>query len=279
MPLCAQPHYLMKILPFLAIAMLSAMPVQAADDAWVVPADQTKFHVFVLMGQSNMAGYGEILPEDRQPVPRIVNIPNLPADANWQPAAHPLHNLQKSNNFGLGLPFATHYRDAHPDVTVGLISCAVGGAPISQMNKGSKVYDDAMIKIRRAAAQGTLKGVLWHQGESDTVSDELATGYEAKLHQLIRDIRQDTGIPTLPFVAGDLAEFYGTGKDHNSPARVARIQQVRGALKSLPAKVPHTAFAPSTGAKSPDAHMVHMTRESYILLGQAYFDAWNRITR
>ena len=212
-------------------------------------------------------------------VERIVNIPNVCPEFAWKPAAHPLHNRHSSDNFGLGLPFAIRYRDDHPGVTVGLISCAVGGEPIDQLNKGSKVYADAIKKIQWASRQGVLKGVLWHQGESDTVDATLAGAYEGKLHQLIRNLRQDTGVAGLPFIAGDLAGFYGTGKDHNSPARVAQIQQVRAALKALPAKVPDTAFAPSTGAKSPDANMVHMTRDSYIMLGTTYYDAWKRISK
>jgi hypothetical protein len=127
-----------------------------------------------------------------------------------------------------------------------------------------------MQKAAFARKQGVIKGVLWHQGESDTVSLEKANAYEGKLHALVHDLRQDLGDDTLPFVVGNLAEFYGTGKDHSAPARVAQINMVRDALRALPLKVPHTGFAESTGCASPDQHQVHFDRASYQKLGPRY---------
>ena len=98
----------------------------------------------------------------------------------------------------------------------------------------------------------------------------MANSYEAKLHQLIKDLRKDLNITNLPFVVGNLAEFYGTGNDHNAPERVKKINQVKKALRDLPSKVKYTGFAESTGGKSIDHHMVHFDRESYIILGKRY---------
>lgn len=64
-----------------------------------------------------------------------------------------------------------------------------------------------------------LKGILWHQGESDRVTEELVLTYEGKLHQLISELQS----PKLPFVVGKLADFFGTGVDHCAPAPIKRI--------------------------------------------------------
>ena len=122
--------------------------------------------------------------------------------------------------------------------------------------------------------QGAVKGVLWHQGESDTVTQAKADSYDQKLQQLIADLRKDLANPKLPFIVGNLAEFYGTGKDHNKPDRVKRIDKVRAVLRSLPKKVKNTGFAESTDCSSPDRHMVHFDRKSYIMLGKRYAKAY-----
>jgi hypothetical protein len=185
---------------------------------------QKETHIFILMGQSNMSGYGELLAEDKIPVDKVFLIPTKGGEKyEWQPAAHPLHNRLSSDRFGLGLPFAKAYLKTHPNVTIRLIPVAWGGAAIDQLSQGTDTYNDGINKALFAQKEGEIKGVLWHQGESDTVTEELANTYEAKLHQLIKDIRTDLSIADLPFIAGNLAEFYGTGKDHNTPERVKNI--------------------------------------------------------
>lgn len=228
-------------------------------------------HIFILMGQSNMSGYGEILLEDKIPVDNIFIIPTKGGEKyEWQPAAHPLHNRLSSDRFGLGLPFSKEYLKKHPNVIIKLIPVAWGGAGIDNLNKGTDTYNDGISKALFAQKEGEIKGVLWHQGESDTVNEELANSYESKLHQFIFDLRADLNAPNLPFVVGNLAEFYSKGKDHNAPERVKRIDQVKKTLRDLPSKVKYTGFVESSDCKSIDQHMVHFDRNSYIILGKRY---------
>lgn len=259
------------------ILLLFSCSKESSD--WNIPKEKKDFHIFVLMGQSNMAGYGELLPQDTILVPKILKLPTLyDKKLDWKPAAHPLHNRLSSDRFGLGLPFAKLYLKKHKGVTVGIIPVAWGGAPIDNINKGSKVYNDFLTKAVYARKHGVIKGILWHQGESDTVDETLANSYEQKLLKMIKDVRTDLGIPELPFIVGNLAEFYGTGKDHCAPQRVKQINKVKNALKNLPTKGVNIGFAESTGAKSIDHHMVHFDRDSYILLGKNYFEEYERIT-
>lgn len=232
---------------------------------------KNEWHIFILMGQSNMAGYGELLPEDSIPLKGVFHIPTICSEEyKWLPAVHPLHNRLKSDRFGLGLPFVKEYKKKHPNVTIGLIPVAWGGASIDQLNKGTDTYNDAISKAKFAKKKGTVKAVLWHQGESDSVNKKLASAYEKKLHQLISDLRTDLGNSQLPFIAGNLAGFYGTGKDHNAPKRVDQINEVKAALRSLTEKVKNTGFVESSGCTSIDHHNVHFNRNSYIILGKRY---------
>ncbi len=265
---------------FLSIAILFCSSAIQSDSDWKIPKRKKNFHIFFLMGQSNMSGYATLEAGDTIPVPHIVKLPTLSTDGlHWQPAAHPLHNRLDSDRFGLGLSFAEAYLKSHQGVTVGLVPLAWGGSGIDNLKKGSAVYADFIKKLAYAKAQGTIKGVLWHQGESDTVTEELAKSYEKKLHQLIADIRADVGDPNLPFIVGNLAEFYGTSKEHNQPDRIERIGIVKSVLRNIPAKLPHTGFVESTGCESIDWHNVHFDRKSYILLGKRYFDVYSTLGR
>ncbi|MEN8192657.1 MAG: sialate O-acetylesterase [Bacteroidota bacterium] len=268
---------LFKVLFMIGILLFNLGCKEERSD-WEIPSDKNDFHIFILMGQSNMSGYGTLIDSDTISVPHILKIPTIfEGEIQWEPAAHPLHNRLDSDRFGLGLPFAKKYLETHKGVTVGLIPLAFGGAGIDGLKKGSKVYKDFLIKAAFAKKHGVVKGVLWHQGESDTVVDELADSYEKKLHQLIADVRASIGNPELPFIVGNLAEFYGTGKDHNKPDRVKRINRVKQALRDVPKNIEFTGFVESTGCTSIDHHNVHFDRESYIILGHRYFDVYSTI--
>ncbi len=167
-----------------------------------VPADKGKFHIFVLMGQSNMAGSGHpVLPEYAKDNPNVILLGN---DMKWNSA-----KIVFGGGMGPGQAFARHYAELHPGVTVGLIQGARGGRSLKELAKGGKDrdgapnYDNVMAKIKEAMKAGTLKGVLWHQGESDC-GDK---AYVEKLKVLVDDLRADTGQKDLPFIAGELGRY------------------------------------------------------------------------
>src|SRR5689334_10791749 len=114
--------------------------------SWELPADSARFRVFLLMGQSNMAGWvAPSQPADLSPVPRVLALggqctlkSRRPRGwTHWLPAAHPLHLNQKGAGFGLALPFASRLLEEQPELTIGLIPCAWGGAGIDQLGPGT----------------------------------------------------------------------------------------------------------------------------------------------
>ena len=239
-----------------------------------IPSSREDFHLFLLMGQSNMSGGVGLAAGDTQPVPHVMKMRYSKAGEGpkWAPGAHPLHPRRpnKKRRLGPGISFAEAYVADKPGVGVGLIPMAWGDRSIEQLGKGSEIYSDAIRHAKAAMQAGTLKGVLWHQGESDTVEQTRTDAYEERLHRLIEDTREDLGNLRLPFIVGNLAEFYGTGKDHKAPDRVARISRIKGILRSLPKKIPHTGFVESTGCSPAARAKVHFDRRSCILLGHRY---------
>lgn len=249
------------------------------EDISDIVVTKEDFHLFLLMGQSNMSGYGTILPDDDKEMEGVYMLRDAkgqPDTYNWIPGKQPIHSRLKSDRFCLAGPFAKSYRELYPQTTVGLIPMAWGGAPIARMSKGTPFYQEAIDKALWAKKQGKLKALLWHQGESDTVSLEHANKYEDSLLQLIKDVRTDLDEPDLIFIIGNLAEFYGTGTDHSAPERVRHINMVKESLRNIPDKLPRVGFVESTGLRSHDRHQVHFDRESYIIFGKRYLDVyWN----
>ncbi len=247
-----------------------------------IPSSKEDFHLFLLMGQSNMSGGVGLAAGDTQPIPHVLKMlySKEGAEPKWAPGAHPLHPRRpnKKPRCGPGISCAEAYVANKPGIVVGLIPMAWGGRSIEQLGKGSEIYNDAIRHAKAAMQAGTLKGVLWHQGESDTVKQTRTDAYEKRLHCLIEDTRKDLGNLRLPFIVGNLAEFYGTGKDHKAPDRVARINRIKGILRSLPKKIAHTGFVESTGCSPAARAKVHFDRRSCILLGHRYAKVYADMT-
>ena len=86
-----------------------------------LPAKEN-FHLFLLVGQSNMAGRGKVALADKKPHPRVLMLNKA---GEWVPAADPLH-FDKPGMVGVGLgkTFGTMVAEKNPGVTVGLIPSA-----------------------------------------------------------------------------------------------------------------------------------------------------------
>lgn len=54
-----------------------------------------------------------------------------------------------------------------PALKIGLVPTAVGGTALRRWIKGGDLYEQAVARARVAAQTGVIRGVLWHQGESD----------------------------------------------------------------------------------------------------------------
>ncbi|QEG00617.1 Arylsulfatase [Stieleria maiorica] len=241
---------------------LGGVTITSAD----VPA-KDQFHLFLLAGQSNMAGRGIVTPADRVPDPRILM---LDREGNWVPATDPLHFDKSIAGVGLGRGFARRYAAEHPDVTVGLVPCAVGGSPIAAWAPGgyhpqtkTHPYDDALARIQTAMASGTFKGILWHQGESDC-KPGLAEAYKANLIDVFGRFRSHVG-ETTPIIIGGLAQ-------RDAPKWTEDRKRVDQAHREVAAELPACALVESTGLTLKSDN-VHFDRQSLLEFGRRYAEA------
>ena len=241
-----------------------ALIVQTSAQDMPLPSKE-RFHLYVLAGQSNMAGRGSVEAGDKAPHQRVLM---LSKEMKWVPASDPMHFDKPIAGVGPGLTFGRVIAEAQPDITVGLIPCAVGGSPIETWTPGayyvetkSHPWDDMIERLHAAQRTGMLKGILWHQGESDC-NPERAPAYEKRLHELIARLREAVKSPNLPFIAGQIGRFQGTTW---TPSH----DLVDQAHRDLPMKVPHTAFVESTGLKD-KGDKLHFDAVSAREFGQRY---------
>ena len=193
--------------------------------------------LWILAGQSNMEGVGNMT--DVETPHDLVQV--FAMNDVWRQAEEPIHRRAESvdpvhnprgeegareareanldvsgavKGAGLGLTFAKEMveRTGRP---VGLVPCAHGGTSMDQWDParrddgGDSLYG-AMLR-RFDAVGGSVRGVLWYQGESDTGGDR-AEAYQDKFEAFIAAVRDDLGDPELPFYYVQLGALAQTGE-------------------------------------------------------------------
>ncbi|KAI3726647.1 hypothetical protein L1987_66446 [Smallanthus sonchifolius] len=226
--------------------------------------------IFLLAGQSNMAGRGGVvndkwdgyIPPQSSPNTAILR---LSADLNWQPATEPLHrdiDYFRACGVGPGMAFANSLLTKDSGIgVIGLVPCAVGGTNISEWVRGGHLYNQ-MIRRTQAALEGggTVKGLLWYQGESDTVSREDAESYKRRSERFFDHVRSDLLLPTLPIIQVALASGAGS-----------YVEKVREAQLGMWLVNLRTIDAKGLGLE-PDG--LHLTTPSQVTLGEMLAQAF-----
>lgn len=163
-----------------------------------------------MAGQSNMAGRGLVEFQDTVSHPRILTI-----DLNGKIilAKEPLHFYEPQlTGLDCGLSFArTLISGIDSSITILLIPAAVGGSSTSQwlgdsLHRNVKLQTNFKEKISLAKKYGAVKGILWHQGESDA-EPALISEYGERLGKLFSLLRGHTGNEQLPIFIGELGSY------------------------------------------------------------------------
>ncbi|MFK7910015.1 MAG: sialate O-acetylesterase [Akkermansiaceae bacterium] len=210
-------------------------------------------HIYLLIGQTEMAGRAEIPEEASQTLERcyLLNEKN-----EWEPAKVPLNRHSGAGkeadlqHLGPGFSFARKMLEKNKDISIGLIVNAGGGSDITPWTAAKpKSYWSARKRTKQALADGTLKGILWHQDKQPAAKpgSQLTT-----LIELIANLRSDFGDTSIPFV---------TGQIYDSPVANTDIAK-------LPETVHGSGYASADGLTTKDG--MHFDTRSQLLLGQRY---------
>lgn len=228
--------------------------------------------IFLLIGQSNMAGRGTVEDQDRQPIPHVVMLNKA---MEWVSAIDPVH-FDKPDIAGVGLArsFAKVLVTTDPGKSIGLVPAAFGGTSLDEWKAGGKLYEEAVRRAKFAMRSGKLRGILWHQGEADAGKQELASSYRQRFSTMITQLRSDLGEPNVPVVVGQLGEFLSEGATPRSPFASVVDEQ----LAIIPLTVPRAAFVSSNGLTSNPDHL-HFDSRSQREFGRRYALAFLSLER
>ncbi|HEV8270987.1 MAG TPA: sialate O-acetylesterase [Chitinophagaceae bacterium] len=175
--------------------------------------------VFIMAGQSNMAGRGIVEPEDTISDKRILSINK---DGQIIIAKEPLHFYEPERaGLDCGLSFAKTLITKIPDnISILIIPTAVGGSSIRQwlddsLYRNVKLFSNFIEKVELAKQNGIIKGILWHQGESDANEKDIPL-YKQRLGLLFSKFRTAAGNNALPVLLGELGSFSENPANFNS---------------------------------------------------------------
>jgi hypothetical protein len=242
----------LKKVMMMAIAMVVMVSGQAAL------AQGKEMALFLLIGQSNMAGRGAIK-EPGAPVGK--NVWMLNKSNAWVVAKAPVHFDKPVAGTGLCEEFARCYEKAHPGKEVGLIPCAVGGTAIGKWGPEGDLYKQAVKRAKLAMKNGKIEGILWHQGEGN--SKDSAAVYGNALKKLMTDLRKELDAEKAPVVVGELLPKHG-----------AFNKILPEAIKGIPL----CGIASAEGLKDKGDNL-HFDTASLNTLGSRYFDVWSALKK
>jgi hypothetical protein len=232
--------------------------------------------LFLLIGQSNMVGTPKPERSDEVENPRVVVLAYNDCSSlgraynRWYNAKPPLHGC--FGGVGPGDYFGKALAAAAPTTTIGLVPLGLNGVDIDFFLKGvvsarrrefqippdnhwPGAYDWVIERARIAQRVGKIRGIIFHQGESDTGR----TQWVGKVKQMVTDLRQDLGLGEVPFVAGELLHSGCCGSGHNP------------LMTSLPTEIRNARVVSAKGLKGQD--VAHFDLASQRELGARYGEA------
>jgi alpha-L-fucosidase 2 len=269
----------MKMIPrLLLLALLFFFNVNAFSQ-------DTNFWIFVCFGQSNMEGYPGIVPQDKGPVdPRLqvlaaVDFPKQGrTKENWYPAVPPLcrpsTGLSPADYFG-----RTMVSNLPPNIKVGIVIVAVGGCKIELFDKTNyqsyvstapvwmkpaiRAYDgnpyQRLVDLAKQAQKvGVIKGILLHQGESNTGDHTWPLKVKGVYDNLLADL--DLQARDVPLLAGEVVN----ADQHGMCASMNNI------IDQLPKTIPTAYVISSKGCPSIAPQQLHFTPAGYREFGRRY---------
>ncbi|MDN5213177.1 sialate O-acetylesterase [Fulvivirgaceae bacterium BMA12] len=167
--------------------------------------------IFIMAGQSNMAGRATIEARDKIRNDRIFAINS---ENEVVVAREPLHFYEPSGaGLDCGISFGTEMLKHLPDnISILLVPTAVGGSSIEQWinddtHRGIRLLSNFKRRLQTSLKHGVLKGVLWHQGESDAHHERTIQSYQGNMKILFEKFRGIAVNESLPIVAGKLGSF------------------------------------------------------------------------
>ena len=257
--------------PLFGFALMAAASVYADPDP--------NFHIYLAFGQSNMEGQGTIETQDKTVDPRfqmLSTIDNFNGRAlgTWNDAIPPLANkhggLGPTDYFG-----RTLVEKLDPQIRVGVVVVAIAGCSIvafdSPMDQGylndqagwfkdivkdygGDPYKRLVDMAKKAKEDGVIKGIIFHQGETDEGDGDWPGKVKKVYDRLVKDVGLEEDIP---FFAGEVP-YQGSSKGTNNN------------IRKLPDQSKNFYLVSAEGLNDLDMMRIHFSSQGYRDFGKRY---------
>ena len=263
----------------LGLAALMAVSAHAAPDP--------NFHIYLAFGQSNMEGQGDIGQQDKSVDERFQLLWSADAGScnqnaskgKWIKAVPPLAHCQGAKLGPADYFGRTMVEKTDPQIKVGIISVAVAGCSIKLFDKdnyksyvssqqgqswmiqrintyGGNPYGRLIEMAKKAQEDGVIKGIIFHQGETDAGDGNWPPAVKKVYDNIIKDLGLDSDIP---FLAGEvLRSGVSSGANNN----IAKLPQQSKNFYVVSSE----GFNQALG----DGQNVHFTSQEYRDFGKRY---------
>jgi len=258
-----------------ALAACAASVVYAAPDP--------NFHIYLAFGQSNMEGQGNIESQDKTVDERFQVMWSADnaycnqgaSKGKWSKAVPPLANcdgkLGPADYFG-----RTMVEKTDSQIKVGIIVVAIAGCDIGLFDKdnytrytggdswytnrvnayGGNPYGRLIEMAKKAQEDGVIKGIIFHQGETNANDDQ----WPSKVKKVYDNIIKDLGLGNdIPFLAGEVLR---SGSSSGANNKIARLPQQSSNFYVVSSE----GFNQALG----DGQNVHFTSQEYRDFGKRY---------
>jgi len=266
---------------FLLMFLVLNLLMLANSFAQTVP--DPNFYLFLCFGQSNMEGQGAIEQQDKSvdsrfQVMEAVDCSNLGRNkGSWYTAAPPLcrcySGLSPADYFGRMMV------EKLPDsIRVGVINVSVAGCKIELFDKdnyqayastvedwmkniineyGGNPYARLVEIAKLAQNDGLIKGILLHQGESNTGDIQWPSKVKKVYNDLINDLSLDPD--SVPLLAGEVV-------NEDQGGICASMNSI---IAKLPQTIPNSYVISSSGCTDASDNL-HFNSAGYRELGKRY---------
>ena len=258
------------------LAACAATAVYAAPDP--------NFHIYLAFGQSNMEGQGDIGNEDKSVDERFQVL--WAADdgscvgrtkGQWSKATPPLAHC-KGAKLGPADYFGrTMVEKTDSQIKVGIIEVAIAGCSIKLFDKdnyasyarsqqdwmtqrintyGGNPYGRLIEMAKKAQEEGVIKGIIFHQGETDAGDGNWPSAVKKVYDNIIKDLGLGNDIP---FLAGEVLR---SGSSSGANGNIAKLPQQSSNFYVVSSE----GFNQALG----DGQNVHFTSQEYRDFGKRY---------
>jgi len=261
----------------LGLAALMAVSAHAAPDP--------NFHIYLAFGQSNMEGQGDIGSQDKSVDERFQLLWSADAGScnqgaskgKWIKAVPPLAHCQGAKLGPADYFGRTMVEKTDPQIKVGIIVVAVAGCSIDLFDKdnyrsyaqgqqswmtqrintyGGNPYGRMIEMAKKAQEEGVIKGIIFHQGETDAGNGQ----WPSKVKKVYDNIIKDLGLGSdIPFLAGEVLR---TGVSSGANNNIAKLPQQSSNF--------HVVSSEGFNQALGDGQNVHFTSQEYRDFGKRY---------